>query len=818
MPELESDVVVFGEFELDKATRQLRHLGNPVALQPRVLDLLEFLIRHRSRAVNKDEIQEAVWSGTIVSETALTRAIMKARRAVGDSADRQGVIRTVHGHGYQFVALVETSNKAHANDVASGSVEESGRSAEAKSVSEQSVRTGSPTGLLPRESAKSPPLRAGWLVAAGALAILIVALAVTWITRPSSAPGELKVAVLPVLNVSESDELDWVKLGLLGFANDLLQSSTELAVVPSSELVKYAESRPGPLSIDSSEIIPLFSDLAHAFGATHVVASEIQSTVGGLRLTYSLFDRHGEINRSTMVSEQSTELIRGMVQEISSTLTKSRYLPTQAGNGDPFISEAYARGVSYALKGQCADAHPLFQIVLDRTADNFNARFAKADCERILGRPDDAERELLNLLEALKQSDQVSLRALVLGRLGTVSHVTGRLDEAQTYLAQGLEEARLSGDYDAMGRLFNSQALLAKDRQDNQKARELLGQAALAYRDAGRKILPGQIHSALANLSMSDGNWSQAEEHLNDALASFRTFGDRRREAMMINNYGYLRRRQGRMEEAEALHKQSMEIRRDIGDQVGQARIMSMLSAIYRNQHRYEEARDIALEAIEITSQAKDRLFTATSYAQLASAEDALGRRAASREAYEQALQLFIEIEDDLRSAQVELRLARLDLDEQNTAAARERTESVMIGAQERQQHELIIEALEISGDIAVEEQLPEDAERFYEQALAYIGQHNFNQRQANLWVKLGDLYLAADRTGEAESLLGLLVAGEETAASKKFHARVTFYKGEAARAAELLLSAKTLDTHSWSDDDQLSLERYQQAAREPLN
>lgn len=94
----------FGDCELDVGTRELRRGGASVSLQPRVFDLLVFLIEQRHRAVDKDEIQDAVWAPMIVSETALTRAIMKARRAVGDDADTQQAIRTVHGHGYQFVA------------------------------------------------------------------------------------------------------------------------------------------------------------------------------------------------------------------------------------------------------------------------------------------------------------------------------------------------------------------------------------------------------------------------------------------------------------------------------------------------------------------------------------------------------------------------------------------------------------------------------------------------------------------------------------------------------------------------------------------
>ena len=94
----------FGSITVDVARRELRDGDDEVEVQPRVFDLLVYLVRHSERAVDKDELQDAVWPGLVVTETALTRAVMKARKAVGDDASRQRVIKTIHGHGYRFVA------------------------------------------------------------------------------------------------------------------------------------------------------------------------------------------------------------------------------------------------------------------------------------------------------------------------------------------------------------------------------------------------------------------------------------------------------------------------------------------------------------------------------------------------------------------------------------------------------------------------------------------------------------------------------------------------------------------------------------------
>ena len=72
-------------------------------------DLLIYLIENRDRVVSKDEIFEAVWSGRIVSESALTTRINAVRKAVGDSGAAQRLIRTYSRKGVRFVGEVRES-------------------------------------------------------------------------------------------------------------------------------------------------------------------------------------------------------------------------------------------------------------------------------------------------------------------------------------------------------------------------------------------------------------------------------------------------------------------------------------------------------------------------------------------------------------------------------------------------------------------------------------------------------------------------------------------------------------------------------------
>lgn len=95
----------FGDVEIDTDRRELRRNGRPRPLQPKAFAVLEYLLRHRGRAVPKDELLENLWPGTLVSEGSLQRAVSLARGALGTEGHR---IDTVPRHGYRFTGDVET--------------------------------------------------------------------------------------------------------------------------------------------------------------------------------------------------------------------------------------------------------------------------------------------------------------------------------------------------------------------------------------------------------------------------------------------------------------------------------------------------------------------------------------------------------------------------------------------------------------------------------------------------------------------------------------------------------------------------------------
>lgn len=100
----------FGEFELDLDRYELRRGGRAVKAEPRVLEVLHYLIERRDRVVPKEELLDGLWPDVHVSESALTTAIRDARRALTDSPSDPQWIRTIYGRGFRFVGEAARSD------------------------------------------------------------------------------------------------------------------------------------------------------------------------------------------------------------------------------------------------------------------------------------------------------------------------------------------------------------------------------------------------------------------------------------------------------------------------------------------------------------------------------------------------------------------------------------------------------------------------------------------------------------------------------------------------------------------------------------
>lgn len=94
--------IKFDQTELDTDRISLIQGSSPVSLEPLVFDLLCYLIENRDQVISKEALLEQVWHGRIVADTTIATAIKTARKALGDSGDKQKYIETIRGRGFRF--------------------------------------------------------------------------------------------------------------------------------------------------------------------------------------------------------------------------------------------------------------------------------------------------------------------------------------------------------------------------------------------------------------------------------------------------------------------------------------------------------------------------------------------------------------------------------------------------------------------------------------------------------------------------------------------------------------------------------------------
>lgn len=106
--------VSFGDFVLDRGTRQLRRAGEVRPLGGKALELLDLLLAHRPNVVSRARIRSRLWADTYVSDSTLATVVAEVRSALDDDPKEPRFVRTVYGVGYAFCGEARESGPGSA--------------------------------------------------------------------------------------------------------------------------------------------------------------------------------------------------------------------------------------------------------------------------------------------------------------------------------------------------------------------------------------------------------------------------------------------------------------------------------------------------------------------------------------------------------------------------------------------------------------------------------------------------------------------------------------------------------------------------------
>ena len=110
----------FSDVEVREREFSLLKAGKVLAVEPKAFRVLLLLLHNPQKLISKEELLNAVWGDTAVTEGSLTRCIWLLRRQLGDDINEPRFIETVATVGYRFVCKVEVSEDGSGDLQATG--------------------------------------------------------------------------------------------------------------------------------------------------------------------------------------------------------------------------------------------------------------------------------------------------------------------------------------------------------------------------------------------------------------------------------------------------------------------------------------------------------------------------------------------------------------------------------------------------------------------------------------------------------------------------------------------------------------------------
>ena len=292
-------VFQIGQAELDTGQRQIRFAGNAVDVQPKVFDLIEYLVRAKERVVGKDELFDNIWPDVVVTEASLTQSVKRARNLFRENGFVDDVIRTVPRKGYQFDYTAE------------------------------------PVGPVSQRSANA------WLnivLPTAVVALLATAIgSLVWNSgaeptyRPIASEAANSLVVLPFANMTPDEGFGYFSDGLTETLTTSLTMVRDLRVIARGSAFSFRDARPD------------YGEIGQQLNVGHIVEGSVQRNDDELRISARLIRANdGEQLWSEIYSRTfdnafalQDDISRSIVEQMSTVLSARLELPAAQDSDTP---------------------------------------------------------------------------------------------------------------------------------------------------------------------------------------------------------------------------------------------------------------------------------------------------------------------------------------------------------------------------------------------------------------------------------------------------------------------------------------------------
>lgn len=715
------------KFELDIARRELRVGGRQVKIQPKVFKLLQYLVERPERAVSKDELMEELWPGLHVSETALTRCVMKARRAIGDKDTAASVIQTVHGHGYRFVPA-----KGIGVGVASEPVAEE---------AQKQSQTRHWIFILP--------------VLVSALILLFYVFDQVIPASDDALPSVMKLTILPVDNATGREDLQWTELGLMSLVHEKIVRTSGMASVPPENIfpiIRNAKDRPEALLTLDPNVVKLIAQLENS----HIVVSARLIADGdGFGLQYLIYE-NGVPGQITVLSgDQPTSL----GQSLANVLLNNFRVP-QKGLSEAHMSEntlvleAYAKGKMERFEGDPETARDLFASGLELEPSNFWLLYETALTFRVESRYEEAVDILKPLLEHEQASDHG--RAMIYSTLGFIDYKKGNSAEAFRNYEKFLQFAERSGDSQLVASALIGLAGVAVYDNDFGMAREYYDRAIEISRKEKAEHLPKSFLHALGVFEAKQHNYEEAQKYFEADLLRDRLTNDNIGIRVVLGNLARLRHEMGDFKGATEYYSEALTLSREQGSDNAVAFNLLRFASLLIDMGRSDEAFDMLSEAIAYGETSGSKWVLDLSLFHRARILQADGRIEAAHADQVRRLAETVSLENPGKVRSAELDIANVNVALGRAGQARDTAMRIIeeaksdantgTGAQ--------VKGLSVLGRALIALDDPVAATDAFETALKIAEDENFTLTTGEILCELGNLHLDFGQIGVSDRYL----------------------------------------------------------------
>ncbi len=524
----------FDDVLIDLDAREIQRAGRRVEVEAKVFDLIALLLANRERAMDKRELNAALWGERPVTDAALSQQLRKARRALGDDGDAQRVIRTVHGRGLRWVAEVTEAGAL------------------------------APADTVPASALATPPISSAgryWLALAAI--VLLAALASAWwlpqrTGSPAAAPTP-RIAILPLDDQSAEPALGWTRRGLMGLMTGLFEQDGRVEIV-AARTVQALDAAAQPADPAHA------NSLRHALGATHLVATRLRRVGPLYELDVHLLAAGAAERREILHGDAPAQLAVEAVQRVRRWLDLDAPRATaDRGIASPFLAEAYARGLDAQLHGDHAAARKYFDICLDQDPGLAWPRLGLAIAQSETGDAKASTENATKVAAAAREQGDDELLVAALRQLGSLAFRRGDLDAAAAHIEAALQDLSPARPL-TLTELLVAQASIEDERGHFEQSRAQFERALALARETGNRRGEALVLANLASLENGAGDAAAAARLLRDSLEAARDAGDSSLEGNTLANLGATEANQGHLLDAASLLQRALALARRRGD------------------------------------------------------------------------------------------------------------------------------------------------------------------------------------------------------------------------------------------------------------